>query len=87
MHLSVPIVIGTIPLRSTFTQFKAKPKTVTAPADSDKPPPYSAFGAYPDLPPPTYQQAKNLPSLTKDDSDEKYTTGNWNFKPSYPYYR
>ena len=94
LRVSVPVVIGTIPLKSSFTQFRARPTTNIAPsapaapeAKDDKPPPFSAFAAYPDLPPPTYEQARNLPSLTKDDTTEKYTQGNWNFKPSYPYYR
>jgi len=96
LRVSVPVFIGTIPLKSSFSQFRARPSTNIAPSvpcaptvpdKEDKPPPFSAFAAYPDLPPPTYEQARNLPSLTKDDSTEKHTQGNWNFKPSYPYYK
>ena len=118
--LSVPVVIGTIPLRSTFSQFQPTPSPTispsapTLPANQDLPPtfseskdlppaisaskdlpsPFSAsndlpspFSAYPDLPPPTYEEATgaDLPSLRMED-DNEHATGNWDYKPIYPYY-
>ena len=107
LKVVVPIVIGTIPLRSTFSQFQRTPTppppppttTITPsapakPADADLPPSFAAseampstgpFSLYPDLPPPTYEEARNLPGIRMEDDNEN-TTGNWDFKPIYPYY-
>ena len=44
---------------------------------------------YPDLPPPSYQEAKDMPAgedQPRMDSDNEHATGNWDFKPIYPYY-
>jgi len=109
LKVELPIVIGTIPLRSTFSQFERapvpppppqpslpSPSAPLLPPDSDLPPSYDAskdvptvpqtpFSLYPDLPPPTYEEARNLPSIRMED-DSEHATGNWDFKPIYPYY-
>ena len=47
---------------------------------------------YPDLPPPTYEMAKYMPTgnqpapTMRMNSDNEHATGNWDFKPIYPYY-
>ena len=101
LKVVVPVVIGTIPLRSTFSQFRPTP-TITPisptapppPADQDLPPSFSdskdlpasgPFSAYPDLPPPTYEEAQGLPNMRMED-DNEHTMGNWDYKPIYPYY-
>ena len=100
-------MIGTIPLRSTFSQFQRTPSLPSPaevepppiapsappkPADADLPPSFAAseaipstgpFSLYPDLPPPTYEEAQNLPGIRMED-DNEHTTGNWDYKPIYP---
>ena len=103
LKVVVPVVIGTIPLRSTFSQFRSTPNpTITPisptaplpPTDQDLPPSFSdskdipatdPFSAYPDLPPPSYEEAQGLPSMRMED-DNEHTMGNWDYKPIYPYY-
>ena len=47
---------------------------------------------YPDLPLPTYEEAVDMPSgdqtrpTMRMEDDNEHTTGNWDFKPIYPYY-
>eukprot|EP00092_Neocalanus_flemingeri_P026417 GFUD01028635.1.p1 GENE.GFUD01028635.1~~GFUD01028635.1.p1 ORF type:complete len:421 (+),score=80.89 GFUD01028635.1:75-1265(+) len=102
LKLKVPIVIGTIPLRSTFNQFASIPKIPSAPPPKSEDPYVSAppaskfpdapppFSAYPELPPPSYEQAvgDNFPNL-RDEEDEEHNEhagGNWDFRPLYPSY-
>ena len=38
---------------------------------------------------PSYQEAKDMPAgedQPRMDSDNEHATGNWDFKPIYPYY-
>ena len=86
----IPIVIGTIPLRSTFSESSGiitptSPSAPLLPAEKDLPPKFSAskdipstgpFSAFPGLPPPTYEEAKDLPSMRMED-DNEHTMSNW----------
>jgi hypothetical protein len=45
----------------------------------------SPLTAYPDLPPPSYEEAQGLPSMRMED-DKEHTMGNWDYNPIYPYY-
>merc|ERR1712059_63904 len=92
--VSIPITIGTIPLRQTF-QFLAPPPTnyvtsvhtdpsLESPWQPTAPP--HGFTAYPDLPLPTY--AESVFGLTDmhDEDESEYTGGNFNFAPRYVTY-
>lgn len=94
LRVFVPVVIGTIPLRSTFSQFQRLPSEDNPSENQALPTPFTGntdfsctgpFSAYPDLPPPTYEEAKLLPSIERDNVEE-HATGNWDFRPIYPYY-
>ena len=88
--LQLPIVIGTIPLRSTFNNFQSSPaasNTPSAPPFSAKPGPPRAISVYTELPPPTYEEAigDDLTSL-KNEEENEFVNGNWDFRPQYPSY-
>jgi len=89
LKLELPIVIGTIPLRSTFNSFRPSPSsdTPTAPLLPAKPDLPPAFSDYSELPPPTYEEAMgdDLSSMKTEDENE-HVNGNWNFRPQYPSY-
>ena len=95
--VKVPIVIGTIPLQSTFNKFQPTPSSPNYPAAASGArslkrvlgPPGPSFSLYPDLPPPTYEAAvgdgDDLPSM-RTEEDNQFAGGNWDFKPQYPSY-
>merc|ERR1711892_833985 len=85
--VEVPIVIGTIPLQSTFNKFQptTSAPNYPAPASGEKRvlgPPGPSFSLYPDLPPPTYEAAVGM----KAEEENQFVGGNWDFKPQYPSY-
>jgi hypothetical protein len=140
LEVSVPILIGTIPIGSTFSNLKDRnfkgeksqilehelfrgpsksngTEEVIHPIFGPFPPlkfPHhpSEGGAlemkallsrnkdqnkdenlYPDLSPPNYQEAKDIEAVEdgpkrtmRMDTDNEHATGNWDFKPIYPYY-
>jgi len=86
--LLAPIVIGSIPLRSTLKNFKQDPTPTPTPAPVSLPPSAPPFSLYPELPPPTYQEAtvgEDIPHL-KSDEENEHVGGNWDYKPQYPLY-
>ena len=88
--VKVPIVIGTIPLQSTFNKFQPTPSSPNYPAAASGArslkrvlgPPGPSFSLYPDLPPPTYEAAVGM----KTEEENQFVGGNWDFKPQYPSY-
>ena len=88
--LELPIMVGTIPLRSTFNSFQSSPassNTRSARSFSAKPALPPAYSAYTELPPPTYEVAMgdDLTSM-KNEEENEFVNGNWNFRPQYPSY-
>jgi len=133
LEVPIPILIGTIPLQSTFKNLNAPTPSDnstsnfwldTTPEASGSEKDKGAYEMralldtqnndaasndqgklerekasapalqklYPDLPPPTYEMAKDMPvgdqpaPTMRMNSDNEHATGNWDFKPIYPYY-
>jgi len=89
--LKAPIVIGSIPLISTFNNFRrpsASPSITPSAPPSSKKPSAPQFSQYPELPPPTYEEATadDFPGLRTED-DNEHAEGNWDYRPQYPSYR
>lgn len=105
LEVAVPIIIGTIPIGSTFSNLKERKfqgdktllpreggvlemRTLLSKPKEEN----DDQNLYPDLPPPSYQEAKDMPAgdqskaTMRMDTDNEHATGNWDFKPIYPYY-
>ena len=89
--VSIPIIIGTIPLQEYMNTF------VNPPAITDLPPSYGdvsslpsaptidQFKMYPDLAPPSYNDSVWGCANVKQEGDD-HTHGDWEFMPRYPTY-
>jgi len=89
--VTVPIVVGTIPLVSTIPTLAPPPLYEDQP-NPDHPAPTQGWivpgrpAIYPDLPPPSYNESVFGPTNVKDKEDNEHTRGNWEFLPKYPKY-
>ena len=80
---------GANAMKAFFTKKKDDDETQAATSRPSAPP---IQNLYPDLPLPTYEEALDMPSGDQDaptmrvEADNEHITGNWDFKPIYPYY-
>jgi len=80
---------GANAMKAFFTKKKDDDEPQAATSRPSAPP---IQNLYPDLPLPTYEEALDMPSGDQDaptmrvEADNEHITGNWDFKPIYPYY-
>lgn len=97
LKVSIPIVIGTIPLREYMDTFLPPITASSKPLFEDLPPDYNdinstpsapqidQFKMYPDLAPPSYHESVWGMTTVKSE-DDLHTHGDWDFVPRYPTY-
>jgi len=91
MRLCFPILIGNIPLRSVYQNApriissQPMPQPTALTFDETKPSAPPAYGDYPDLPPPSYQDAV-FGGGNCQEGEDQYTGGPKNYAPRYPFY-
>ena len=92
--VSVPIIIGTIPLQEYITTFVAPPlvpeatgdDAVKSPSSPSAPPTLDQFQMYPALPPPTYNESVWGGANVRHQEEDEHTKGDFEFVPRYPTY-
>jgi len=89
--VTVPIVVGTIPLLSTIPTLAPPPQYDDQPNPAHPPPSQGWIvpgrpPIYPDLPPPSYNESVFGPTNVQEKEDKEHTRGNWDFLPKYPRY-
>jgi len=97
--VSVPIIIGTIPLQQYIPTFVAPPlvpvaadvppsydDAVQSPYSPSAPPPLDQFKMYPALPPPTYNESVWGGANVRHQEEDEHTKGDFEFVPRYPTY-
>lgn len=82
LKVFLPILIGNVPLRVVYQS--AVP---SAPAMDQVGPSAPPLPAYPDLPPPSYEEAIFGGGDIRDANDDENTTGPTKYAPRYPFYR
>ena len=82
---NIPLTIGTIPLRAIFQSWATPPAAEYNPSAPPMP-----LNDYPDLPPPTYENAISANedgeqgNVKRQRDEGKDTEANWDYHPTYP---
>lgn len=87
ISLTIPVIIGTIPLRQTHTGTGSPPPRPPPPSFNRMPsaPPLEDVGDMP--PPPSYEECVYMDRGNIQDADDnQYTTGDTTYRPLYPIY-
>jgi len=80
LTMRLPILIGTIPLKSTFSNFDAISEGEETPATAE------SLLVYPDMPTPSFESNFAGSFSIRDEDDTQYTRGSLDFAPLYPVY-
>ena len=91
IHISIPITIGSIPLRSSLlnpNQAESVKELQDTGATHAPSAPLIESQEFQDIPPPSYFEAMNpdstVPKIMPRTNDTKDTHANWDFRPTYP---
>lgn len=84
--VTLPIVIGTIPLKQNFSSFLPKPPKASPAVTAEFSPSAPRLPQYPDAPLPSFEECALGQVGICDDEDNEYTYGKLKYAPFYTYY-
>lgn len=86
LSVTMPILIGTIPLYNNFANFQL-PTPAVSNIVTDSNPSAPPLPLYPNIPPPSYAECAFGEVNIRDKDDNEYTYGKLNYAPAYTYYK